>query len=62
MLIQGVADWARARAASELRLAVADGNAAATALYQRNDFVRFDTPPKAMPDGVRCEYVMAKQL
>jgi len=38
-LVEGVAEWARARGAQRLRLWVTDGNSAARALYLRSGFV-----------------------
>lgn len=62
VLVRAVEQWAREVGARELRLAVAEGNPAAAALYQRHGFQRTGGADGLMPDGVRCEYVMAKAL
>ncbi|XVV15504.1 N-acetyltransferase family protein [Actinoplanes sp. CA-131856] len=62
LLIQRVEQWARHAGAAELRLAVADGNNNAWALYERNGFRETDEQGDLMPDGVRREHVMAKRL
>lgn len=61
-LIRAVECWAREAEARELHLAVAEGNSAAIALYERNGYSRVDAPARSMPDGRRCEYVMSKPL
>lgn len=48
--------------AHTLRLRVADGNRAASELYQRNGFQYTGELGDLMPDGVERERVMAKQL
>lgn len=55
LLVREVEEWARQRGFRLLRLAVAEGNAAAAALYARNGL---------RPTGEACdgEYVMAKVL
>jgi len=59
-LVRAVERWARqAHAAVVLRLSVADGNRAASALYRRNGFVDTGEYGDLMPDGHR-ERVMAK--
>ena len=61
VLIRSVEDWARASGGSELRLAVAEGNEPALALYRRLGFTETGRRDK-MPDGERYEIVMAKPL
>lgn len=61
-LIRAVERWAHESGARELHLAVADGNTAAIALYERNGYTRIDGSTRTMPDGARCEYVLAKAL
>lgn len=61
-LVTAVVDRARDVGASRVLLAVAADNPAATALYHRNGFQDTDEPPRAMPDGARCELVMVKPL
>lgn len=60
-LVGAVERWARHAGAEVVRLAVSQGNHAATALYQRHSFDPTGEA-KLMPDGVRQEYVMAKTL
>jgi ribosomal protein S18 acetylase RimI-like enzyme len=62
LLVRAVERWARDRGAQVVRLAVAQGNEAAYALYQRNGFRRTGDVGDLMPDGVRREDVMAKML
>lgn len=61
-LVRAVERWARQVGADVLRLAVAQGNKPACALYQRNGFSHTGEFGDLMPDGVRREYVMAKVL
>lgn len=61
-LVGAVERWARQRRARQLRLAVAEGNEHAAALYRRNGFRPTGEPGELMPDGVRREYIMAKAL
>ena len=61
-LVQGVEQWARQVGAAELRLAVADGNGNARALYERHGFRETGELGDLMPDGVHREVVMARQL
>lgn len=60
-LVEDVERWARDLPATELRLAVAEGNQAAASLYRRHDF-RFTGETEVMPDGVRLEHIMSKRL
>lgn len=60
-LVRAVERWARHGGARMLRLAVAEGNASALALYRRHGFAATGET-KIMPDGVRTEYVLAKPL
>ncbi|MEH0820818.1 MULTISPECIES: GNAT family N-acetyltransferase [unclassified Micromonospora] len=61
-LVRAVEQWARQAGARTLRLAVAEGNANAWTLYQRNGFRDTGELADLMPDGVRREHVMAKVL
>lgn len=61
-LVGAVERWARNAGAEVVRLAVAQGNEAAAALYQRHGFDRTGEPSHLMPDGVRREDIMAKAL
>lgn len=61
-LLQVVAQWARYVGARRLRLAVGDGNEAATSLYRRNGFGFTGELGDLMPDGVRRELIMATEL
>jgi len=61
-LVRGIERWARHIGAGVLRLAVAQGNEMAFALYQRNGFSDTGVFGALMPDGVRRERVMAKVL
>lgn len=61
VLIRSVEDWARASGGAELRLAVAEGNEPALALYRRLGFAETGQRGK-MPHGERYEIVMAKPL
>lgn len=61
-LVESVAQWARQQGATALRLAVMEDNEKATALYRRNGFAGTDKPAGPLPDSVRMEKVMVKQL
>ncbi|WP_406050594.1 GNAT family N-acetyltransferase [Kribbella sp. NBC_00889] len=61
-LITTIAQWAAGTGARVLRLSVADGNDPAHKLYLRNGFADTDELGDLMPDGVRRELVMRKQL
>jgi len=61
LLIRTVEDWARESGGAELRLAVAESNEPAIALYRRHCFAATGQRD-LMPDGVRYEIVMAKPL
>ncbi|WP_155368463.1 GNAT family N-acetyltransferase [Catellatospora vulcania] len=61
-LLAAVEQWARQVGAHVLKLAVADGNASAAALYRRNGFHLTEEIGDLMPDGVRREQIMAKPL
>ena len=61
-LMGAIEDWARGTGARILKLSVADGNEPAHKLYLRNGFADTDEPGDLMPDGVRREIVMSKQL
>jgi len=60
-LVEAVEGWARRTGASTVRLAVAEGNDRAEALYRRHGYRRTGEVDR-MPDGVRREYAMAKPL
>ena len=60
-LIEAVEAWARRTGAATVRLAVAEGNDRAEALYRRHGYRRTGEVDH-MPDGVRREYVLAKAL
>jgi ribosomal protein S18 acetylase RimI-like enzyme len=60
-LIEAVEEWARRTGATTVRLAVAEGNDRAEALYRRHGYRRTGEVDR-MPDGVRREFVMAKPL
>jgi ribosomal protein S18 acetylase RimI-like enzyme len=62
VLVQAVTRWAQHLGARQLRLTVAQGNEPAAALYQRHGFRRTGELGDLMPDGVRREEVMAKEL
>lgn len=62
VLIHAIESWARSVSARTLRLAVADGNERASALYERHGFRRSDEPPRTTRGGARCEFVMAKSV
>jgi ribosomal protein S18 acetylase RimI-like enzyme len=61
-LIAAVERWARDCGAVVLKLAVAEDNPSARALYRRSGFEYTADPGDLMPDGVRREVVMAKPL
>ena len=61
-LMTAVESWARGIGATVLKLSVADGNDPAHNLYLRNGFTDTDELGDLMPDGVRRELVMRKQL
>ena len=61
-LITAVHNWARGWGATVLKLSVADGNESAHKLYLRNGFSGTGEPGDLMPDGVRRELVMRKEL
>jgi ribosomal protein S18 acetylase RimI-like enzyme len=61
-LVQAVAQWAQSQGAAALRLEVADDNEQAAALYRRNGFTDTSEHTGPMPDGIRMEKVMVKQL
>ena len=61
-LMAAIEDWARGTGAHTLELAVADGNEPARNLYLRNGFADFGAPGNLMPDGVRMEFWLRKQL
>ncbi|MCD0445679.1 GNAT family N-acetyltransferase [Glycomyces sp. A-F 0318] len=54
--------WAEEAGASVLRLAVADGNRAAEALYRRNGFRDTGGLGDPMPDGAGRERLMEREL
>jgi ribosomal protein S18 acetylase RimI-like enzyme len=60
-LVRAVERWAGRVRARQLRLAVAQGNDSAIALYRRHGF-RDTGRWELMPDGVRREHVMVKPL
>ncbi len=61
-LVAAVAQWARQLPAEVLRLAVADGNEPAAALYRRHGFAPTGELGDLMPDGVRREHILARDL
>jgi ribosomal protein S18 acetylase RimI-like enzyme len=61
-LVQAVARWAQRAGAGVLGLAVVPGNENAAALYRRNGFHLTGDLGDLMPDGVRREHIMAKDL
>jgi len=61
-LITAIAQWAAGIGARVLKLSVADGNDPAHKLYLRNGFADTDELGDLMPDGVRRELVMRRQL
>ncbi|KAB1162323.1 N-acetyltransferase family protein [Micromonospora sp. DT46] len=62
LLVRAVEQWARLVGARTLRLAVAEGNRNAWALYRRNGFRDTGELGDLMPDGLRREHIMAKGL
>ncbi|GGN65644.1 N-acetyltransferase [Actinoplanes lobatus] len=62
LLVGAVERWARQRGAEVLRLAVAEGNENAWALYERNGFRDTGEIAGLMPDGIRREHVLTKSL
>lgn len=61
-LVQAVAQWARRRDAAALRLAVAEDNDKAVALYRRHGFADTGEREGPLPDSAGREMVMIKQL
>jgi ribosomal protein S18 acetylase RimI-like enzyme len=61
-LLCAVERWGQSVGAQALRLDVADGNYAASRLYQRNGFRYTGELGDLMADGIRRERVMAKDL
>jgi ribosomal protein S18 acetylase RimI-like enzyme len=61
-LLHAVERWAQQVEAEALRLAVAEGNRNAIALYERNGFHDTGEPGDLMPDGIRREHIMTKRL
>ncbi|MEH1098897.1 GNAT family N-acetyltransferase [Micromonospora sp. CPCC 205561] len=61
-LVRAIEQWARQSGSQTLRLAVAEGNENAWALYRRHGFHDTGERGDLMPDGVRREHVMAKSL
>lgn len=61
-LVHEVERWGCSEGAHTLRLRVADGNRAASELYQRHGFRHTGELGDLMPDGVGRERVMAKQF
>jgi ribosomal protein S18 acetylase RimI-like enzyme len=61
-LVRAVTRWAQLAGSQVLRLAVAPGNENAAALYRRNGFHLTGELGDLMPDGVRREHIMAKDL
>ena len=61
-LVAAVERWARNVRADVLRLAVADGNESASALYRRSGFHDTEDLGDLMPDGMHREQIMAKTL
>ncbi|MFC4065923.1 GNAT family N-acetyltransferase [Actinoplanes subglobosus] len=62
LLVRTVEEWARQSGAHTLRLAVAEGNEGALALYRRTGFQETGEQGDLMPDGIRRELVLAKSL
>jgi len=58
-LVSAVTQWAEERGADLVRLAVADGNRPAAALYERHGF-GYTGETQLMPDGVRREIIMQR--
>jgi prolyl oligopeptidase len=61
-LVQAVAQWACSQGAAALRLAVAEDNQHAAALYRRNGFTDTGELANPLPPGNRTVKVMMKQL
>jgi len=61
-LIAAVERWARQAGMTTLRLSVADDNEPAAALYQRHGLRLTGELGDLMPDGIRQERIMEKQL
>ncbi|WP_374118901.1 GNAT family N-acetyltransferase [Streptomyces odontomachi] len=61
-LVGEVERWARRNRARTMRLAVVPGNGPAFALYERCGFQDTGELGDVLPDGVRRELVMAKEL
>lgn len=61
-LMTAVEEWARGNGALLLKLSVVNGNDPAHNLYLRSGFSDTDEPGDLMPDGIRREIVMQKQL
>src|SRR5262249_61983480 len=61
-LVRAVARWAQRVGAEVLRLAVVPDIENAAALYRRNGFHLTGELGDLMPDGVRREHIMAKDL
>jgi ribosomal protein S18 acetylase RimI-like enzyme len=61
-ILRALEQWARQVGAETLRLAVAEGNKNAWALYQRNGFHDTGELGDLMPDGIRREHIMVKSL
>jgi ribosomal protein S18 acetylase RimI-like enzyme len=61
-LVRAVARWAQRVGAEVLWLAVVPDNENAAALYRRNGFHLTGELGDLMPDGVRREHIMAKDL
>jgi GNAT superfamily N-acetyltransferase len=61
-LIAAVERWAHRAGMKTLRLSVVEDNEPATALYQRNGLRLTGEPGDLMPDGIRQERIMEKQL
>ncbi|WP_133789612.1 GNAT family N-acetyltransferase [Kribbella sp. VKM Ac-2571] len=61
-LMTAIEDWARGIGAGTLQLSVVPDNDPAHNLYLRHGYVDTDEPGDLMPDGVRRELVMRKQL
>ena len=61
-LMAAIERWARGTGARVLELAVAEGNEPARKLYLRNGFADSGAPGNLMPDGVRMEFWLRKQL
>jgi ribosomal protein S18 acetylase RimI-like enzyme len=61
-LTAAVEQWARQAGLKTLRLSVVENNEPAIALYQRNGLRLTDELGDLMPDGIRQERIMEKQL